>query len=111
MRKGTFFAFMVTTGLFLMLFMGLNLHGGSPDKQEQYSGPIENLQIGVGMYSTDYYGLVFLAEVQGSFKKQRLIISFVRMLSGSDAVKALRKGSVDMGMGAGFTFVREVDEP
>lgn len=108
MKKDTLSVFIVTTGLFLMLFMGLNLHGCSPDKSEQYSGPVENLQIGVGMYSTDFYGLLFLAGVQGFFKDQGLNISFVRKPSGADAIKALRQGSVDMGMGTEFPFVREV---
>lgn len=108
MKKDKLPVFNIIAGIFLLLFMGLSLNACSPDKSGEYAGPIEDLRIGVDMYSSDFYGLLFLAEIEGFFREQGLDIAFVRMPSGADAIKALRQGSVDMGMGTEFPFVREI---
>ena len=108
MKRDTFPVFNITTALFLLLFMGLALNGCSSDKPEQYAGPIKNLRIGLGKYSSDFSGLLFLAEIEGFFKEQGLDITFVRMASGAAAIRALPQGSVDMGIGTEFPFVKEV---
>ena len=107
-KKARFLIFNITTVLFLLIFMGFNLNGCSPDKPEQYAGPAKNLRIGLGKYSSDFSGLLFLAEIEGFFKEQGLDITFVRMASGAAAIMALPKGSVDMGIGTEFPFVKEI---
>lgn len=99
MKKDRLPVFNITTGLFLLLFLGFNLNGCSPDKSEEYAGPIESLKIGLVPYIADFYGLLLLAEIEGFFKEQGLDVTFVRMSSGADAIKALRQSSVDMGTG------------
>jgi len=108
MKKDSFLIFNITIVLFLLFFMGLNLNGCSPDKSEQYAGPAKNLRIGLGKYSSDFSGLLFLAEIEGFFKEQELEITFVRMASGAAAIRALPQGSVDMGIGTEFPFAKEI---
>lgn len=108
MKKDRLPVFNITTGLFLLLFLGFNLNGCSPDKSEEYAGPIESLKIGLVPYIADFYGLLLLAEIEGFFKEQGLDVTFVRMSSGADAIKALRQSSVDMGTGTEFPFVKEI---
>ena len=108
MKKDTFLIFNITTVLFLLFFMGLILNGCSPDKSGEYTGPIDNLKIGIDKYACDFYGLLFLAEIEGFFKNQGLDITFVPFPSGPHAFKALRQGSVDMGTATEFPFVKEI---
>jgi ABC-type nitrate/sulfonate/bicarbonate transport system substrate-binding protein len=108
MKKDNLPVFNITTRIFLLLFMGLSLNACSPDKSAEYAGPIEDLRIGVGMYSSDFYGLLFLAEIEGFFRERGLDITLVRMPSGANAIRALEQGNVDMGMGTEFPFVREI---
>jgi NitT/TauT family transport system substrate-binding protein len=108
MKKDRFLIINITARLFLLLFMGLILNGCSPDKSEEYAGPIEKLKIGIDKYVCDFYGLLFLAEIEGFFKNQGLEITFVRLPSGPHAFKALRQGSVDMGTATEFPFVKDV---
>ena len=108
MKKVRFLIFNRTTVLFLLFFMGFNLNGCSPDEPEQYAGPVKTLRIGLGKYSSDFSGLLFLAEIEGFFKEQGLDITFVRMASGAAAIRALPQGSVDMGIGTEFPFVKEI---
>jgi NitT/TauT family transport system substrate-binding protein len=108
MKKDKFLIFKIATGLFLLLFMGLILNGCSPDKSEEYTGSIENLKIGIDKYVCDFYGLIFLAEIEGFFKNQGLEITFVPLPSGPHAFKALRQGSVDMGTATEFPFVNDI---
>ena len=108
MKKDTLLFFNITARLFLLLFMGLILNGCSPDKPEEYTGSIEKLKIGIDKYACDFYGLLFLAEIEGFFKNQGLDITFVRLPSGPHAMKALRQGSVDMGTTTEFPFVKEI---
>jgi NitT/TauT family transport system substrate-binding protein len=108
MKKLSLSVISLTIVFFLCLFIGLSLNGCSPDKSEEYTGPVESLKIGLAPYTADFFGLLFLAEIQGFFKEQGLGITFVSMPSGADAIKALRKGSVDMGTSTEFPFVTEV---
>ena len=108
MKKDRLPFFNIATGLFLLLFIGLNLNGCSPDKSTEYAGPIESLKIGLVPYIADFYGLPLLAEIEGFFKEQGLDITFVRMSSGADAIKALQDGSVDMGTATEFPFVKAI---
>ena len=108
MKKDRFLIFNITTVLFLLFFMGFILIGCNPDKPEQYAGPTKNVRIGLGKYSSDFSGLLFLADIEGFFKEQGLGITFVRMASGAAAIRALPQGSVDMGIGTEFPFVKEI---
>ncbi len=108
MKKDTLLIFSITASIFLLLFIGLSLNGCNPNKSGEYTGPINNLKIGLAPYIADFFGLLLLAESEGFFKKQGLDITFVRMPSGSDTIKSLRKGSVDLGTGTEFPFVREI---
>ena len=108
MKKDRFLIFNIITFLFLFFFMGFNLNGCSPDKSEQNASPAKKLRIGIGKYSSDFSGLLFLAEIEGFFKEQRLDITLVHMASGAAAIRALPQGSVDMSIGTEFPFVKEI---
>ena len=87
-KKNTFPAFNITNILFLLLFLGLNLNGCSPDESGEYEGSIENLKIGIDKYVCYFYGLLFLAEIEGFFNSQGLEI----ILKGASHWNHLRQG-------------------
>ncbi|MFC1825099.1 ABC transporter substrate-binding protein [Thermodesulfobacteriota bacterium] len=108
MKENIQLVLIIMIGLLILLFLGFNLYGCSPDNSKEYAGPIEKLKIGIDKYACDFYGLLFLAEIEGFFESQGLEISFVRLPSGPHAFKALRQGSVDMGTATEFPFVKEI---
>lgn len=94
--------------LALLFVFGFNLSSCTQDTPKANNKSQVLLKIGLPPYIADFYGLLFIADTQGFFTEQGLKISFIRMESGPDAMRAVLKGEIDMAGGTEFPFSQEI---
>jgi NitT/TauT family transport system substrate-binding protein len=100
MSKKILIAIIIVT---VVVIVGIGLYRSTQKQVKKYTGPIEKITLAA--YAGDTGSLVYIAQEQGYFAKNRLDVTIKDYEAGKLAVDALITGEADISTSADFVFV------